>query len=104
MRKRSPPPPSKSSERVKEYLEMVKIAQTEKGSASGYDFYKKAMNQAQKNRMIKYLLNNHLIREINPEEYVLTDDGEAYLNIFRTRSRLVGLLTKDLHGDRINPW
>ncbi len=104
MHKRSPPLPSKSAIRVKDYLEMVEVEQTKKGSASGYDFYKKAMNQAQKKRMKDYLLNNHLIREIDHDKYILTDEGVAYLHLIRTHSRLVGLLTKDLHGERIIPW
>ena len=100
--KRSPPP-SKSSERVKEYLEIVEKAEIEKGCASGYDFLKKAMNEAQKNRMIKYLADNRLIFEAENDKYKLTEKGKALLEIMERRE-LVGILTRELSGDRIKRW
>lgn len=103
MSKKRSPPPSKSSVRVKIYLEMVKKAQTEKGSASSYDFLKMAMNETQKIRMIEYLLNGRLISGDEKTGYVLTKNGELYIELFRN-PLIVGQLTQELSRDRIKPW
>jgi predicted transcriptional regulator len=94
--------PSKSAERIKVYLELIESSVSEKGYAKRYDILKKTMNEGQTSRIIKYLLNNRLAREVEGG-YALTRDGTDFLEILRKHRNLVGLLTKELSGDRIRP-
>jgi Mn-dependent DtxR family transcriptional regulator len=104
MHRKSSPPPSESSERVREYLEIVNSAQTKQGFAKRYDFLKKAMNEAQTERMIKYFKYNGLITGDDDKGYCLTKNGKDFLEILQKRSFLVGLLTRELSGKRIKRW
>jgi len=61
------------------------------------------MNEAQTDRMIKYLMNNRLIEEFN-EGYRLIQRGIDFLEILRKHREIVGLLTKELSGDRIKSY
>ena len=97
------PPPSKSSERIKAYLELIETSTSERGYAKRYDILKKTMNEAQTDRMIKYLMNNRFITEIK-EGYILTQLGIDFLEVFRKNRILVGIFTKELSGDRIKPY
>lgn len=103
MRRNRYPPPSKSAERVLEYLEMIKLAQDKEGFAKKYDFLRKAMNEAQANRMIKTFTDWGFISESADGKYHITRIGEDMLELLRKR-HLVGLLTKELSGDRIRRW
>jgi predicted transcriptional regulator len=102
---RRSPPPSKSSERVMEYLDIVKSAQTKRGFAKRYDILKKAMNEAYTDYIIKYLKDSGLIKGDDDEErYYMTIKGEAYLYVFKKHRDLVGLFTTELSGERIKRW
>lgn len=103
MRRNSYPPPSKSAERVLEYLEIVKSAQDKQGFAKKWDFMKKAMNESQANRMIRNFLDWRFVSEDANGRYQMTKNGEDMLEILRKR-HLVGLLTRELSGDRIKRW
>jgi hypothetical protein len=97
------PPPSKSAERIRIYLELIESSVLERGYAKRYDILRKTMNEAQTDRMIKYLMNNRLIEEFN-EGYRLIQRGIDFLEILRKHREIVGLLTKELSGDRIKSY
>jgi hypothetical protein len=97
------PPPSKSAERIKTYLELIESGVSDRGYAKRYDILKKTMNEAQTDRIIKYLVKNRLIEEFG-EGFQLTQLGIDFLEILKKNRVLVGLLTKELSGDRIKPY
>lgn len=97
------PPPSGSAERVREYLEIAKAAQEQNGFIKPWDFFKKAYNQIQANRMLKNFVDWGFFSEDPKGVYHLTKNGEDMLEILRNR-RLVGLLTGPLSGDHIKKW
>jgi len=95
------PLPSKSADRVMEYLEIVDSAQLRQGFAKRYDFFKRTPNEAYTSFIIGYLKDNLLTKEVGEEKYCLTKKGETCLHIMRRNRDLVGLFTQDLSGDRI---
>jgi hypothetical protein len=97
------PPPSKSAERIKDYLEQIEAFSAGKGYATHFDIFRKAMNNSQVDRIIKYLLKNRFIEEFK-EGYRLTELGTLFLGILRKHRGLVGVMTKELSGDRIKPY
>ncbi|MDH5390018.1 MAG: hypothetical protein OEX10_02565 [Candidatus Bathyarchaeota archaeon] len=100
MQRRRKPPPTKSADRLKEYLELISSKQEESGKAKRFDIYRRAGSEAQTDRTVNYLLEVGLIIGNDQEGYVLTRNGEDMLNILRKRE-LVGILTRDLTGKRI---
>jgi Mn-dependent DtxR family transcriptional regulator len=94
------PAPSKSAERFKEYLEIIKKAQEKQGFARRQDIYRRAGNEAQTDREIRRLRNHYLIEGDNHIGYRLTKKGEIWLGVLIKHRELVGLLTKELSGDR----
>jgi Mn-dependent DtxR family transcriptional regulator len=98
------PPPSRSAQRVIEYLDIVKSAQAKQGMAKRYDFVKRAMNEAQAGRMIKYLKESDFIEGNDDDGYRMTKNGEIWYEILKKHRGLVGLLTTELSGDRIRRW
>lgn len=104
MHRKTYPPPSRSAQRVVEYLDTVKSAQARQGVAKRYDFVKKAMNEAQASRMIKYLEENDFIDGDDNRGYRMTKNGEAWYEILKKNRGLIGLLTTELSGDRIKRW
>ncbi|RLI39433.1 hypothetical protein DRO69_14295 [Candidatus Bathyarchaeota archaeon] len=106
MRRKRSPPPSKAAERIKEYLDIINDMQSKRGAALRYDIYRRAGSQSQTDRVIKYLEENGLIERVsrrNKEAYRKTQKGETFHEILRHRY-LVGLLTRELSGDRIRRW
>lgn len=97
------PSPSKSAERFKEYLEIIKTAQDKQGFARRYDIYRRAGSEAQTDREISLLKDYKLITGEKNSGYTLTEKGETWLNILRKHRDLVGLLTKKLSGKRRKP-
>lgn len=97
---RIPPSPSKAAERLKEYLDIFDEANSKRGKTLRYDIYRRAGNQWQTDRMIEYLKENGLIKGDKTQGYHKTEKGEIWHEILRKHSDLVGVLTKELSGDR----
>lgn len=98
------PPPSRAAERLKEYLEIVNTAQSQKGKAVWYDIYRRAGNQYQTNHTIEYLQNNGLISGDKEEGYTLTEKGQVWYDILRKHQDFIGVLTRELSGERKKRW
>lgn len=105
-RKRSPPPPSRASERIKEYLDIINSKQSQHGGALRYDFYRRAGSEAQTDRVIKYLEERGFIKRTiqeGKEIFKKTEEGEKMHAILKYRE-LIGIITRELSGDRIKRW
>jgi Mn-dependent DtxR family transcriptional regulator len=100
MTSRIAPPPSKAAERLKEYLDIFDSAEEKRGRTLRYDIYRRAGNQWQTDRMIGYLEENGLIEGNKEEGYRKTEKGETWHDILKRHSDLVGVLTRELSGDR----
>jgi Mn-dependent DtxR family transcriptional regulator len=98
------PPPSRAAERLKEYLDIVNTAQAQKGKAVWYDIYRRAGNQYQTNHTIEYLHNNGLILGNKDEGYTLTEKGQVWYDILRKHQDFIGVLTRELSGERRKRW
>jgi hypothetical protein len=94
------PPPSRAAERLLEYLEIFKTAQISRGKTLWYDVYRRAGNQYQTDQVLEYLTLNSLVIGDKEEGYALTKKGEAWYEILSKHSDLVGVLTRELSGDR----
>ena len=94
------PPPSRAAERLLEYLEIFKASQERRGKTLWYDVYRRAGNQWQTGQVVKYLEENALINGTKEDGYSLTEKGEAWLGILKRHRDLVGVLTRELSGDR----
>jgi Mn-dependent DtxR family transcriptional regulator len=94
------PPPSRAAERLKEYLDIIDSAQAKRGKTLRYDIYRRAGTQWNTDRVINYLEDNGLITGDKQEGYQKTEKGEAWHNILKKHSDLVGVLTRELSGDR----
>jgi predicted transcriptional regulator len=103
MNKKRKPPPTKSAERIKEYLEILEKKEQESASAKKFDIYRRAGSEAQTIRVINYLLQNGLIKGNNEDGYVKTKKGNDLLSILKKRE-LVGILTRELSGKKIKKW
>lgn len=98
------PPPTKSAERVKRYLDIIESMEKTRGRARKYDIYKEAMNQPQTNRMIQFFVENSLIRGDNDIGYVRTEEGKMFHEMLKEHRNLVGIFTRQLSGDRLRKW
>ena len=98
------PPPSRAAERLREYLDIIKSIQVKRGYARWYDIYRKAGNQYQTDSTIKYLEENGLIKGNKTDGYRKTKKGESWHEILRKHRDLVGVLTRELSGDRRRRW
>jgi len=94
------PSPSRAAARLKEYLDIFDSTSAERGKTLWYDIYRRAGNQWQTEQMIKYLKENGLIEGDKSEGYYKTEKGEIWHNILKKHSDLVGVLTRELSGDR----
>ncbi|WP_424359232.1 winged helix-turn-helix domain-containing protein [Methanocella sp. MCL-LM] len=103
VRSRSPPP-SKAAERLREYLDIVKLAEVERGKALWYDIYRRAGNQYQTDSMIQYLQDNGLVDGNKEDGFHLTEKGQTWHDILKRHRDLVGVLTRELSGDRRKEW
>jgi Mn-dependent DtxR family transcriptional regulator len=102
--RKSSPPPSKSAERVIQYLEIIEKATNDKGFAKRYDIFKKAMNNAYADYVIKYLKNSGWVQGDDEKGYTLSKIGKDFLDLSRKRRDLIGQLTRELSGDKIRPY
>ena len=100
MPQRVPPPPSKAAERLREYLDIFIVAQKERGKVLWFDVYRRAGNQWETGRVIKYLEENGLINGSKEDGFHLTDKGKAWHQVLKIHRDLVGVLTRELSGDR----
>jgi Mn-dependent DtxR family transcriptional regulator len=100
MSPRIPPSPSKAALRLKEYLDLFDIAKAKRGKTLRYDIYRRAGSQWQTDRMIEYLKDNGLIEGDKTQGYHKTKKGEIWHDILRKHRDLIGVLTKELSGDR----
>ncbi len=98
------PPPSRAAERLKEYLDIIQSAETQKGKAVWYDVYRRAGNQYQTDNTIEYLQQNKLISGNKDEGFVLTEKGHIWHDILRKHQDFVGVLTRELSGERKKRW
>ena len=98
------PPPSKAAERLREYLDIMAAAQEQRGKALWYDVYRRAGNQYQTDSTIAYLLDNGLIAGNKEDGYLLTEKGRTWHDILKKHRDLVGVLTRELSGDRRKEW
>lgn len=94
------PPPSRAASRLKEYLDIFDTTQAARGKTLWYDIYRRAGNQWQTSQVIKYLEENDLINGNKKEGFHKTKKGEVWHNILKKHSDLVGVLTRELSGDR----
>ncbi|MCW4039287.1 MAG: hypothetical protein NWE83_00890 [Candidatus Bathyarchaeota archaeon] len=92
--------PSKAAERLKEYLDIFDATYAKRGKTLRYDIYRRAGTQWQTDRVIQYLEENGLITGSKTEGYHKTKKGETWHDILKTHSDLVGVLTRELSGDR----
>ena len=92
--------PSKAAERLKEYLDIFDAAMTKRGKTLRYDIYRRAGTQWQTDRVIKYLKENGLIKGDKSDGYHKTKKGEIWHDILKKHSDLVGVLSRELSGDR----
>jgi Mn-dependent DtxR family transcriptional regulator len=100
MAPRSAPSPSRAAERLKEYLDIFDDANAKRGKTLWYDIYRRAGNQWHTEQMIKYLTENGLIEGNKAEGYQKTKKGEIWHDILKKHRDLVGVLTRELSGDR----
>jgi len=94
------PSPSKAAERLKEYLDIFDVAHAKRGRTLRYDIYRRAGTQWQTDRMIDYLEENGLIKGDKTKGYHKTKKGEIWHDILKKHRDLVGVLTRELSGDR----
>ena len=94
------PPPSRAAERLREYLDILYNNQASKGKALWYDMYRRAGNQYQTDQVIEYLTLNGLVTGDKEDGYILTKKGETWREILGKHSDLVGVLTRELSGER----
>ena len=94
------PSPSKAALRLKEYLDLFDVAHAKRGKTLRYDIYRRAGTQWQTDRMIEYLKENGLIKGNKKQGYNKTEKGEIWHDILKKHSDLIGVLTKELSGDR----
>jgi predicted transcriptional regulator len=92
--------PSKAAERLKEYLDIFDATYAKRGKTLRYDIYRRAGTQWQTDRVIQYLEENGLITGSKAEGYYKTEKGKTWHDILKTHSDLVGVLTRELSGDR----
>ena len=98
---RIPPSPSRAAERLKEYLDIFDVAYAKRGKTLRYDIYRRAGTQWQTDRVINQLKENGLIKGNKSEGYYKTEKGQIWHQILKKHADLVGVLTKELSGDRI---
>jgi predicted transcriptional regulator len=94
------PSPSRAAERLKEYLDIFDSAKAKRGKTLRYDIYRRAGTQWNTDRVISYLEENGLIMGNKEEGYQKTEKGEIWHDILKKHSDLVGVLTRELSGDR----
>ncbi len=104
MPKNVSPPPSRAAQRLKEYLDIIKAAETQKGKAFWYDVYRRAGNQYQTDHTIAYLQGHKLISGNKEDGYLLTEKGRVWHDILKKHQDFIGVLTRELSGDRKKRW
>jgi hypothetical protein len=98
------PPPSRAAERLKEYLDIVKTAQAQKGKALWYDIYRRAGNQYQTEHVIAFFAENDLISGNKETGYTMTQKGHMWHDILIKHQDFIGVLTRELSGERKKRW
>jgi predicted transcriptional regulator len=100
MHRKRNPSPTKSADRIKTYLEIIEKKENEGLQAKRYDIYRRAGSEAQTDRVIKYLIETGLVIGNDKKGYTKTEKGNDLLSILEKRE-LVGILTRDLSGNKI---
>jgi hypothetical protein len=85
-------------------LDIIDSTQNKRGKTLWYDVYRRAGNPIQTDNTIKYLEENGLIKGNKREGYLKTEKGETWHEILRKHRDLVGVLTRELSGDRRKRW
>jgi len=104
MPRSSSPPPSRAAARLKEYLDIIETSQVQKGKALWYDVYRRAGNQYQTDHTIEFLLENDLISGNKEDGYVMTGKGHDWHEILKKHQDFIGVLTRELSGERKKRW
>lgn len=104
MPKKHAPPPSRAAQRLKEYLDLIWTVQQQKGKALWYDVYRRAGNQYQTGHTIEFLEENGLLSGSKQTGYVLTAKGGVWRDILQKHQDFVGVLTRELSGERKKRW
>jgi Mn-dependent DtxR family transcriptional regulator len=104
MLRRRAPPPTKSAEMIKEYLDIINAKQAQHGKAQRYDIYRRAGSEAQTDRIIKQLMVWGVIKGNKQGGYTKTEAGERMHEILCRHGDLVGIFTQQLKGRRIGRW
>jgi len=94
------PSPSRAAERLREYLDIFDSTHAKRGKTLWYDIYRRAGTQWHTNQVIKYLKENGLIKGDKSDGYHKTKKGEIWHHILKKHSDLVGVLSRELSGDR----
>jgi Mn-dependent DtxR family transcriptional regulator len=81
-------------------LDIFDAAQAKRGKTLRYDIYRRAGTQWQTDRMIEDLKEKGLINGDKAKGYHKTEKGEMWHGILKKHSDLVGVLTRELSGDR----
>jgi len=102
--RRRAPPPSRAAERLKEYLDIFDSAQEKRGKTLWYDIYRRAGNRYQTDSVLEYLKENGLIEGNKTDGYRKTEKGETWHSILIRHRDLVGVLTRELSGQRLRKW
>jgi Mn-dependent DtxR family transcriptional regulator len=97
---RIPPAPSRAATRLEEYLDIFDATHATRGKTLRYDIYRRAGTQWQTDRMIEYLEDNGLITGDKTRGYQKTAKGEMWHDILKKHRDLVGVLTRELSGNR----
>lgn len=104
MPRNTAPPPSRAAQRLKEYLDIIEAAEAQKGRALWYDVYRRAGSQYQTDHTIEYLQENGLISGNKEDGYVLTVKGHEWHDILKKHQDFIGVLTRELSGERKKRW
>lgn len=98
------PPPSRAAARLKEYLDVIEVSEAQKGKALWYDVYRRAGNQYQTDHTIEYLQENGLISGNKEDGYSMTEKGRGWHDILKKHQDFIGVLTRELSGERKKRW
>lgn len=91
--------PTKSAIMLKEYLDVIMSKSKKRQIVTRYDIYRRAGNESQTDKMIKFLTDKGLIIE-EKNGFLLTKLGEDLRNTMEKRE-LLTILTRDLTGSRL---
>ena len=75
-------------------------SKAKRGKTFWYDIYRRAGNRWHMGQVIRYIKDYGLINGTKSEGYQKTAKGEIWNDVLKKHSDLVGVLTRELSGDR----